>query len=155
MLAFLHALALSLLLALQSCAPITPVEGQDRDSPGPYPVHYKEMVKGYLARVLRDPGSVRDLSISPPLPTRFWVGIQRGGNVQAYVLCVAFNAKNAYGGYVGHSSYLMAIKDGQFVLDAVGNIVFGEGRCDRPTADARFGPGEQARGAAAKEPPLA
>lgn len=57
-------------------------------------------VRAHMRRTLRDPDSVKDFAwiSGPDLVT----GTTAGGNFErAWLVCVEYNAKNAYGGYTG------------------------------------------------------
>lgn len=119
-------LCVVLLATLTACAQ-TSVSGSSPDDPGVLPAAYEDIIKAYLDRTLKDPYSVRDLTISQPVQRSLWLGLVGGGSVQAYVTCVSFNAKNSYGAYVGRRSYTMAFKDAVFVRDFTGATLFQEG----------------------------
>jgi hypothetical protein len=85
-----NSIAVIALLGVAACA---------GPGPGDYPAHYQQDVQQYLRDDLKDPYSVRDLSVSPPV--RATVGF--GADV--WKSCVRYNAKNSYGAYVGSQSY--------------------------------------------------
>ena len=103
-------------LALVGCASVSVGRSDD---PGPYPTYYKEFVLNYLRNNLKDPDSLKDLSISPPQQASVWTGLLGQGSVHAWATCVTYNAKNSYGGYVGRQSYTYYFKNGAFVHDAL------------------------------------
>ncbi len=104
--------------------------GYANDDPGPYPSNYEQLVKSHLRQTLKDPYSVMDLNIAPPVRTSAWIGIQRGGNAQAWVTFVSFNAKNSFGAYVGTKCYRYYIKGGAFMRMPTGGAMIFEG-CNR------------------------
>lgn len=64
-----------------------------------------------LRRTLRDPDSVKDFRIvsGPELVN----GTTAGWNYeQAWLMCVELNAKNAYGGYTGITTYSFPMRFG-------------------------------------------
>ncbi len=73
------------------------------------PGDYREQVALYFRKSLKDPYSVRDAEISGP--TTAFAGILYGGTVPA--VCVRLNAKNAYGAYMGITTYAIGFKDGK------------------------------------------
>jgi hypothetical protein len=77
----------------------------DKNDPGPEPTNLEVRVQRHLKEVLKDPYSVRDLEISPPVRASMWTGVVNYGEVQTWSTCVRYNAKNSYGGYVGLRSY--------------------------------------------------
>jgi hypothetical protein len=66
---------------------------------GASPIRYEETIKSYLNNTLKDPYSIRDLSISRPHLSACSIGVY--GNFNAWVVHVSYNAKNSYGAYVG------------------------------------------------------
>ncbi len=81
-----------------------------RDDPGPFPDNYEQIVQNKLNETLKDPYSVRDLSIPRPMVTTVWTGLVNGGNLHAWGTCVRYNAKNSFGAYVGLRAYMFYIK---------------------------------------------
>ena len=53
-----------------------------------------------MRRTLRDPGSVNDLTMCPPVKIKM-----KNGQPVRWTVMLSFNAKNAYGGYVGRTYY--------------------------------------------------
>ena len=70
---------------------------------------------------------MRGLTISRPRQVREWTGLLREGYVQAWVSCVGYNAKNAFGGYVGLTHYAYHIKDGVLMTELDGSPRIREG----------------------------
>lgn len=89
------------ILALSACGGVS----GDKTDPGPFPGDYSAMVRMHLQRVLKDPYSVQDLSISKPVRASVWTGLVRSGSVETWASCVSYNAKNSFGAYVGLRSY--------------------------------------------------
>ena len=85
------------------------------NDPGPYPSDYQQIVKDYLHANLKDPYSVRDLEIGPPEQNSRWTGLLYSGELYAWRSCVAYNAKNSFGAYIGIKSYGYYIRNGEVV----------------------------------------
>src|SRR5688500_6898825 len=79
--------------------------------PGPFPENYEAIVNDWMRVRLKDPDSVKDLTITPPRPERRWVGLLNGSWLDAYWSCVRYNAKNSFGGYTGLAEYTFGFKD--------------------------------------------
>jgi hypothetical protein len=112
-------LAFLLCLAAFGCAAPT---GQSAD-PGPYPANYQGIVTAYLKETLKDPDSIKDLTITTPVSKTLWTGLARQGNVNTWSVCVGYNVKNSYGGYVGKKYYAVPIKNGRVLADSEGKFV--------------------------------
>lgn len=97
------------------------------DDPGPFPDNYEVLIASYLKESLKDPYSVRDLSITQPIVTNIWVGVQRGGNVKGWASCVSYNAKNSFGAYVGLEHDTFYMKDGGLMFTPVGAYMITSG----------------------------
>lgn len=88
-------------LAIAGCQVTHEVENPvTRDS-----VWYKETAVATVQQRLRDPESMRLISVSEPFAVRAALQGQTG-------VCVTLNAKNAYGGYAGASTYLVSFLGG-------------------------------------------
>lgn len=61
------------------------------------------VVLGHLREVLRDPDSLKQFEVlsGPSLVTWYRGLINGGGSDQGWLICYRYNAKNAYGAYVG------------------------------------------------------
>jgi hypothetical protein len=66
----------------------------------PPPQHYKERIVTEAKSSLFDPYSIKSATITQPAAHTIWRGIF-GGNVDGWLVCVEYNAKNRMGGYVG------------------------------------------------------
>lgn len=66
---------------------------------GPVPAAYEQTVRAYLRSALRDPASMTDFAVSAPERTSCAVGVY--GPFHGWRVAVQYNAKNAFGGYVG------------------------------------------------------
>jgi hypothetical protein len=107
--------AVVLVLATACAVSIPPYPDSPLPS-GPYPLEYEQMIRSWLFSRLRDPYSVRDLVIAEPVAgplLRFDGG--RGQYVGAYRGCVQYNAKNAFGAYVGLQVDSVWIRDDQII----------------------------------------
>ncbi len=92
---------LSSILVLSACG--TPGHGflntnQPSDA-GQAPTDYRPRIGTYLHAVLKDPESIRDVSVSEPYLASCSVGIY--GAYNGWRVQVSYNAKNSYGAYVG------------------------------------------------------
>lgn len=89
------------------------------------PPTYAEAVQAAAVSIggaLLDPASLYGFTINRPFATCIDRGHPGKADVCGYRMCVAFNAKNAFGGYVGFKSYLLIVtpRQGSF---------YWEGRC--------------------------
>lgn len=82
---------------------------------GPYPQNYETVIKDHLRVTLRDPYSVMDLRVAPP--TKCWFRRSQF-ELTHYGWCsvVSYNAKNAYGAYVGIRTTEYLIYQGEVML---------------------------------------
>lgn len=79
---------------------------------GAYPDSYKEIIKNYLDRSLKDPESAKIEYIFSPRTA--WNKL--GGDLKfGYSVCVNVNAKNSYGGYTGFQRHYFLIKNGSVI----------------------------------------
>jgi hypothetical protein len=83
--------------------------------PGPYPANYQQDVQTFLSAYLKDPGSISQFSESTPHQGVYWMGALYGGAYPAWAVCIQYNAKNSYGGYVGLQHLAVYIKDDQVI----------------------------------------
>lgn len=91
-------------------APYPTREQIKQSDAGPYPKKYERAVNEYLSSVLKDPSSLRNLSITKPEKTAHQASVFMGGKLTyQYRSCVRYNAKNSYGGYVGMKAYTFYI----------------------------------------------
>jgi hypothetical protein len=109
-------IAACVLLTVASCA--TPfrdrptdeqiAEANASDAYGPSPNNYEAAINEWLRLSLKDPESVKNLKITPPM--KGWC-FEAGALLVnekkdwGWVCFVEYNAKNSYGGYVGLKSY--------------------------------------------------
>lgn len=99
-----------------SCATPAPMpEEIAKADYGEYPDDYQLLVIKYLQDTLIDPTSLINLKMGKP--KKCWTTF-KGNVVYGYVLYVAYNAKNRYGGYVGQKEYLAFIRDNHLVIMA-------------------------------------
>jgi hypothetical protein len=67
---------------------------------------------------LKDPGSLQDFAVDRIEPMHWYQGLLYGNRTEAaWGVCVHYNAKNSYGGYVGLRQYLFAMRDGGIITD--------------------------------------
>lgn len=92
------------LTILGGCAAPSPDELARADY-GAYPDQYKELIEGYMGRILKDPYSAHYEYLNAPVMA--WRKTM-SGPIYGYAVCVNINAKNSYGGYTGaQPSYFM------------------------------------------------
>lgn len=89
----------------------------------PEPITLRNDVVSGLGLALRDPKSMQDFAIRQPEAACYQRGIGRR-DVCGYKVCVAFNARNAFGAYVGRTVYVYWFRDGQIF-----NVVRNGGAC--------------------------
>lgn len=77
----------------------------------------RKVVTDHLLFALKDPESVQGLTIGKPVPACYARGPGKR-DVCGYRMCVAYNAKNSYGGYVGRKIY------SYWMLNGFGTQVF-------------------------------
>lgn len=85
------------------------------DMAGPFPAHYKQIIKNHIERTYFDPYSLRSVSISAT-PSSGVFAYQSG-----WWVCVECNGKNRMGGYVGleRKAYLIAQNQVAMTLDGM------------------------------------
>jgi hypothetical protein len=99
-------------LACWNLALITMACATGPANPGPYPTNYAELVNRWMQTTVYDPYSVRDLHIAEPLQGTYSAGLAFGGRIPAWAVCVTYNAKNLYGGYVGLQTTVLWLSGG-------------------------------------------
>jgi len=91
-------IVLGLLVLLAGCA-LTPTYTNTRADVGARPEHYEQTIRDHLRVTLKDPYSVQDFSVSEPELTA--CSIAPGHPFYGWRVATQYNAKNAYGAYVG------------------------------------------------------
>lgn len=83
---------------------------------------WENVIKEYLGQRLKDPMSAV-YQFGQPVPGMVSKAPIRGGGLDAagYLVTVAVNAKNSYGGYTGFMNYHFLLRDGQIIRAAEGN----------------------------------
>lgn len=84
-------------------------------NPGPFPEGYEKLVRSWLKANLKDPYSLRDLTIGRPVKENLWRGLVFGGNLPSWKLCTVYNAKNSFGAYIGIKSYAFYMRYNEIV----------------------------------------
>lgn len=97
-------IAAALCAVLASCQTTPP---QRNAAPATVPKNYRAVTAYFIKSTLKDPYSVRDARISAPVTLS---GLMIGGNKPG--VCVVFNARNSFGGYVGMQSFSVAFDGG-------------------------------------------
>lgn len=70
--------------------------------PKPSPQEAEAVVRQRLARILKDPDSLKQFEIRQVAHTQWYRGlIHGGGAIAGWLVCFEYNAKNSYGGYTG------------------------------------------------------
>lgn len=98
-----HLAVIAASTALVGCGSIPTGEVIQTAGAQPTKEQAETAIRTHLRRTLRDPDSLRDFAMlsGPTLTT----GTTAGGNLeQVWLVCVEYNAKNAYGGYTGIST---------------------------------------------------
>lgn len=112
-----HVRALALALLVAACGSSNPRSVPVMHGPGerPEPEVAEHVVRAHLARMLKDPDSVKQFAItSPPTCTKWYRGTFGTGGMEAgWAVNFEYNAKNSYGGYVG-------LKSGQLIMRGAG-----------------------------------
>lgn len=83
------------------------------------PPDYRMQTVKFFQGYLKDPYSVRSAEISAPMEQ--FTGLINGGNRPA--VCVRFNAKNAFGAYVGLRTHVVWFENGK-VQDAIQEYMY-------------------------------
>lgn len=108
---------LAAILFITGCATtkLTPAQEAAADY-GEYPTNYEEIVKEYFNSSLVDPYSAHYRIGTPQKGFSAKRPILGGGvDKFGYIVDVAINAKNRFGGYVGERPYRVLIRNGQVV----------------------------------------
>jgi hypothetical protein len=83
---------------------------------GAYPSNYRELVDDWLKTFLKDPYSVRDLTVKAPEQGWIKQGWLAGGKkFNGYLVVVTLNSKNGFGAYTGVQTYNLLIQNGHVV----------------------------------------
>ena len=113
---FKFALAASM-IGLAGCA--TPPPSSNPDDYGPEPTNVEQIIRAYMDRALKDPGSAQ-VRFDRPL-RRGWYSGQYG-----WVQCLQINAKNSFGGYNGFRPNFFFIKHGRVIAASHGDGGYGD-----------------------------
>ena len=118
------------LLLVVSCATVPTGQILDEAGPMPTPEQAEGLILRHLARALRDPEGMKSFSVltQPEVVT----GTNAGKNYErAWLVCVEYNAKNAYGGYAGLTTeeYVMRFAGGDLILVSRINWITQDRRC--------------------------
>lgn len=105
-------LSIAITLVAAGCATRPTGEQIANADYGAYPDNYEDIVRAFFQRTLKDPSSLQLQSI--PAPTRGYLSFMGRVNY-GYQLCVAYNAKNGFGGYVGYTTEYLLIHNGAIV----------------------------------------
>lgn len=108
---------MAMILLLSACAGPTPQEAARADY-GDYPLNYEAIVRAYHRTYLKDPDTVQYSGFS--YPQQLFVGNMFSGTKYGFGVCVTYNARNSYGGYVGVRTDAVLIRNG-VVLDYLPN----------------------------------
>lgn len=94
--------------ALQACSTVPPAPDIEA-GPQPDKAQAEAAIRANLKRTLRDPDSMKDFSMvsGPDLMTGTTAG---GSRERAWLFCVEYNAKNAYGGYTGLQAHSFPLR---------------------------------------------
>ena len=86
-------------LVIQSCSPMGHSKPEDA---GAIPTKYETSIARWFQMNLKDPDSVKNLSISSPRRTRCAIGVY--GDFWGWLVVANYRAKNSYGAYSGLSN---------------------------------------------------
>lgn len=118
------------LIGLAGCASVPTGQVLQEAGPRPTRAQAEAVIRAHLGRALRDPESLRDFALlsGPDLVT----GTNAGMNYEkAWLFCVEYNAKNAYGGYTGIAteSYPLRFSGSDLLIVSPINWVGADRRC--------------------------
>lgn len=93
---------------------------------GTLPIDYKEQIKNYFNKVLKDPYSAQFTFEAPykGLSQDGALSSTNGGVLYGHVVPVQVNAKNSYGGYTGNQLYVFIFSNG-VIYDSTMNYQYG------------------------------
>lgn len=74
-------------------------------------VDFPDRIAAAVRVGLKDPDSLKDLEVSPPVKCN-WPDTAFSGPQIGYCSTIAYNAKNSYGGYTGRRAYNILYRDG-------------------------------------------
>lgn len=109
-------LALTILLATNNAYALD----EDHYAPPTTVKNYESAVKHYMHRILKDPDSMKDFSVSKPFKDSIDMTIINQGFKFLYASCVWYRAKNSYGAYNGLQS-LKVYYSGDYVVGQDGD----------------------------------
>lgn len=115
--------SLLMLLFLVGCASKMPTATDY----GTYPQQYKEITRDYLLSRLKDPESARFEYFTEP--KKQWVSAGGSAFHLGYAVCVTYNAKNSYGGYVGSQTEAFLIRDDRVLVYTPSRLQWGRVVC--------------------------
>ncbi|WP_241640741.1 hypothetical protein [Rosenbergiella epipactidis] len=124
---FKKAIVTSTILLLSACT----VSKKDANSVnyGDKPSNYSKALIGDIKRSLKDPDSIKVVSITNPYRAYSTYGF---GSIQyGWYITVRYNAKNSYGGYVGETGVNYVYLNGKYD----GGILGGNGNGDSMILD--------------------
>lgn len=110
-------LALALAMLCSACQTVPTGQVLIEAGPKPSGEVAEAVIRAQLSRTLRDPDSMKAFKVVSG-PEEF-SATNAGGNFErAWLVCVEYNAKNAYGGYTGLSSHAFPLRQhaGEWVV---------------------------------------
>jgi hypothetical protein len=110
--------ALLLVCLLAACARPSKEEIATADY-GSFPVDHEGVIRGHMARVLKDPYSAQYEFLNTP-SQGYW------GRTFGYRVCARVNAKNSFGGYTGGKLYYFLLRDGRVAKIIGGDSEFAQ-----------------------------
>jgi hypothetical protein len=123
-------IAAVLALSLAACAAPPTADQLTAADFGRHPAGYREIIKGYMGRTLKDPESARYEFVRGP--AQAWTTL--GGLKVGWGVCANINAKNSFGGYTGSRlSYFLIHNDAVVAAHHTDARGYGlaEGMCKR------------------------
>lgn len=112
----MRAAALLACLILGACASTGPAPMTTSNTEAA-PAEWRELAAAYVRTTAKDPGSIKDAAIAPPVRDG-GPSLIAGQFVTPWVVCVRMNARNSFGGYTGPVVYQVRMAGGR-VLDSV------------------------------------
>jgi len=83
------------------------------DDPGPLPADELAQIVKKLRLTLKDPYSLRDLTLCPAKKTDPYYSVARGFWLPAtWLVKISLNSKNSYGGYTGPTLFFVTLDKG-------------------------------------------
>lgn len=113
--------------ALAGCATVPDAAGTVIQEAGARPTKAAAVaaIRAHMTRTLRDPDTVKQFAVlKGPIPLE---ARTTGGAIErAWLVCVEYNAANAYGGFVGVQTHAYALRDYSGDLTVISPVAWAE-----------------------------